>query len=179
MTYTLPSEALPPTLLAPSEGSTPLLSSPSILIVAIGQTLSQAHLKDILEARGIGFSPSSSLHPYACFSQANVTVTSPIAQPNHLKNAKHTLQHELNTLPGLQLVIAIGLSTHITLMEACGVTLSRQIFYPNTITRLPDGLLVAHLPSPGTTMKSSSFTRMITALDELLPDIENALTPHA
>lgn len=183
MTLALPSDTIHPSFLAPSEGSPPLqsLSSPSILIVNVDQTLSQATLKDILEARGLRFSAGdgTGFHPYACFSRATASINALLAKPNHLKTAKHALQHELRTLHGLQLVITIGLSTHITLMDACGIALNRQAFHANSITRLPDGLFVAHLPAPSAHKNHDPLTGMIEALDALLPDIEQALSLNA
>nr|WP_294914437.1 hypothetical protein [uncultured Neokomagataea sp.] len=183
MTFAFPSETIHSSFLAPSEGSPPStsLSPPSILIVHVDQTLSRACLKDIFEARGLRFSTQNGddFRPYACFSQASAAIQATIAQPDRLNAAKQTLQHELRTLHGLQLVIAIGVSAHITLMDACGITLNRQTFHPNAITRLPDGLLVAHLPAPTVKKHRNHFTRMTAALDALLPDMEHALALHA
>ncbi|GBR50038.1 hypothetical protein AA106555_0066 [Neokomagataea thailandica NBRC 106555] len=182
MTLAFPSEKTFSSNLAPSEGSPFFLYSPppAILILNVDQTLPQKRLKEALEARGLLFGPASTTGQHARFSKATATVNALLSHPHQLNQAKASLQHELQTLNNLQLVLTIGLSSHILLMEALGIALNRQTFHMSGLARLPDGLLSAHLPTPSRIDQSGQrLLPFFEAFDALLPDIQQALFAEA
>lgn len=71
------------------------------------------------------------------------------------------------TIPYLRVAVALGVAAHTAVVEACGVPRHRIPFRPDTLTRLPDGLLLADTTHPGVQRPS--------ALSPLLARIANAL----
>nr|WP_242011756.1 uracil-DNA glycosylase family protein [Acetobacter oeni] len=72
--------------------------------------------------------------------------TSPgdIPQPSEIIACNQFLKSEVQTMPNLRVVLALGVLAHNATIAACGVPFSRSAFHHGQITSMPDGLRIAN-----------------------------------
>lgn len=66
-----------------------------------------------------------------------------LPQPVEVRTCNQFLTAELQSLPNLRAVLALGVLAHAAVLRACGMPASRVRFQHGAITELPDGLLLA------------------------------------
>ena len=66
-----------------------------------------------------------------------------LPEPREVTACNQFLRSELQGLPNLRLVLALGVLAHAAVLKACGIPPSRVRFSHGAIHELPDGLLLA------------------------------------
>jgi len=66
-----------------------------------------------------------------------------LPQPVEVRTCNQFLAAELESLPRLRAVLALGVLAHAAVLRACGIPASRIKFRHGDITKLPSGLLLA------------------------------------
>lgn len=90
-----------------------------------------------------------------------------LPQPSEVLACNQFLRSELQTMPNLKVVIALGVLAHNAILAACGVPLTRISFQNGRIVTMPDGLRIAsshHLSRHNLKtgqIKRSEFRRLI------------------
>ncbi len=66
-----------------------------------------------------------------------------LPEPKEVSTCNSFLRAELQGMPALKVVLALGVLAHAAVLKACGIPPARIRFNHGTIHELPDGLLVA------------------------------------
>lgn len=66
-----------------------------------------------------------------------------LPEPSEVATCNRFLESELQGLPDLKAVLALGVLAHAAVLKACGVPPARERFRHGAIHELPDGLLLA------------------------------------
>jgi uracil-DNA glycosylase len=66
-----------------------------------------------------------------------------LPEPREVSTCNRFLEAELQALPNLQAVLALGVVAHTAVLKACGIPPTRIRFRHGAIHELPDGLLLA------------------------------------
>lgn len=66
-----------------------------------------------------------------------------LPEPKEVSTCNHFLEAELQALPGLKAVLALGVLAHTAVLKACGIPPTRIRFRHGSVHELPDGLLLA------------------------------------
>lgn len=66
-----------------------------------------------------------------------------LPQPVEVRTCNRFLAAELRCMPGLRIVLALGVLAHAAVLRACGVPAARHRFRHGSMVELPDGLLLA------------------------------------
>lgn len=67
-----------------------------------------------------------------------------LPEPKEVNTCNHFLASELQGLPEVKIVLALGVLAHAAVLKACGIPQSRVRFKHGAISELPDGLLLAN-----------------------------------
>jgi uracil-DNA glycosylase family 4 len=93
-----------------------------------------------------------------------------LPEPAEVTTCNRFLQAELQAMPRLQVVLALGVLAHAAVLKACGIPATRVRFQHGAVHALPDGLLLAdsyHVSRYNTNtgrLTSEMFERVITDL---------------
>jgi uracil-DNA glycosylase family 4 len=93
-----------------------------------------------------------------------------LPEPKEVLTCNRFLTAELQAMPGLQAVLALGVLAHAAVLKACGIPATRIRFRHGDIHRLPDGLLLAdsyHVSRYNTNtgrLTAAMFEEVITSL---------------
>ncbi|NHO31585.1 uracil-DNA glycosylase family protein [Acetobacter fallax] len=71
-----------------------------------------------------------------------------LPQPSEIIACNQFLKSEVQTMPNLRVVLALGVLAHNATIAACGVPFSRTGFHHGRITSMPDGLRIADTYHP-------------------------------
>lgn len=85
-----------------------------------------------------------------------------LPEPKEVNTCNQFLEAELQKMPRLKAVLALGVLAHIAVLKACGLPATRIRFRHGAIHELPDGLLLAD---------SYHVSRYNTATGRLTPDM--------
>nr|WP_277877199.1 uracil-DNA glycosylase family protein [Acetobacter musti] len=85
--------------------------------------------------------PEQTLYRIVCTTRCRSPENLP--QPSEIVACNQFLKSELQTMPNLRVVLALGVLAHNATVAACGIPFSRTGFHPGEITSLPDGLRIA------------------------------------
>jgi len=66
-----------------------------------------------------------------------------LPEPPEVKTCNRFLAAELQAMPNLQMVLALGVLAHAAVLKACGIPPTRIRFRHGEVHELPDGLLLA------------------------------------
>lgn len=66
-----------------------------------------------------------------------------LPEPREVSTCNHFLEAELQSLPGLKAVLALGVLAHTAVLKACGIPPTRIRFRHGAMHELPDGLVLA------------------------------------
>ena len=66
-----------------------------------------------------------------------------LPEPTEVKTCNRFLAAELQAMPNLQMVLALGVLAHAAVLKACGIPPTRIRFRHGEMHELPDGLLLA------------------------------------
>ena len=66
-----------------------------------------------------------------------------LPEPPEVKTCNRFLAAELQAMPNLQMVLALGVLAHAAVLKACGIPPTRIRFRHGSLIELPDGLLLA------------------------------------
>ncbi|MBS1087756.1 uracil-DNA glycosylase family protein [Gluconobacter wancherniae] len=156
--------------------------SAELLVVGLDSTFATHFTEmDIIQDAGITFDTApdealiSARLTYALTSDAPDT----ILLPEDFEIRATKLSAEVRNMHNLKLVLVLGVSAHVAVLEACGIPLTRMDYRPGNITRLPDGLLIAdgsHLSS--TNIENTLGKERLAALAALIVNVRNALRPN-
>ncbi|QDH17514.1 uracil-DNA glycosylase family protein [Swingsia samuiensis] len=142
-----------------------------ILILSICPVNEYQDILSAFEDKEISFSS----HPQVRGKKARFVSLSSSAQKNHaisfdeIEHFVNNLRSVLQSMKNLHLVLPLGVSAHIAVLEACGIPMTHLDFRSNFITFLPDGLLIGDLLHPAT--EEHFFSK----LDDFLPHIIDSL----
>jgi uracil-DNA glycosylase len=67
-----------------------------------------------------------------------------LPEPKEVTACNRFLQNELQGMPNLRMVLALGVTAHAAVLKACGIPPARIRFRHGAIHQLPDGLLLAN-----------------------------------
>lgn len=67
-----------------------------------------------------------------------------LPEPKEVTTCNRFLTSELQTLPNLKIVLALGVLAHAAVLKACGIPPTRIRFRHGAVHELPDGLLLAN-----------------------------------
>lgn len=73
----------------------------------------------------------------------------------------------LSSLKALRLVITVGVTAHLSTIDAYGMSWARVPYRPGEVTALPDGLLIANLSSEG----GSRLGTFLPLLEKMKPNL--------
>jgi uracil-DNA glycosylase family 4 len=86
---------------------------------------------------GLGLVDTRITNAVRCVPPAN------LPEPGEVSNCNRFLQSELQGLPNLKAVLALGVLAHAAVLKACGIPVTRIRFRHGALHELPDGLLLA------------------------------------
>lgn len=107
-----------------------------------------------------------------------------LPEPSEVAACNRFLESELQALPELKAVLALGVLAHTAVLKACGIPPTRVRFRHGAIHELPDGLLLAdsyHVSRYNTAtgrLTSEMFEEVVSALvNRLHPSAERHVRP--
>ncbi|MDF3625567.1 uracil-DNA glycosylase family protein [Brytella acorum] len=142
-------------------------------------------LEDLLDINDFPRTAEAPGTPSEIFTLTSATDDSailPSVGPTRLGHEK--LKARLRTLPRLRVAIAMGITAHVALLEACGMPRHRIPFRRDTLSILPDGLLLADIWHP---LRRETLPALRTLLHDIrrhldtgnLERPESGTEPHA
>lgn len=118
-----------------------------LVLVTLGSLPPGRHraLLDMLEAHGLACGGKGAPTELLSLSPSADARPIPMRIPDP---DRALLRGQLGVMPDLRVALALGVTAHLALLEACGMPLHRVPFRPGRMITLPDGLILADNPHP-------------------------------
>jgi uracil-DNA glycosylase family 4 len=123
-------------------------------------------------------SDSLQLHNCRVMHAVHCAPVGDLPLPDEVTTCNTFLKSELQTMPRLKTVLALGVLAHNAILSACGIPLSRIHFRHGHSTELPDGLILTdsyHLSRQNINsgiLTKKMFHNIIHSIDHQKPEIE-------